>query len=183
MNRAIEVGGGNAIKFPNMFGFGRFGRERQRLRQFFAAVGVAFLLGFQVFSAAYLAHEAEVGVGPVGNRDVPRLEMRCQLGGAHGIVVRDELVRYDVDNLTDYGVFCLRCFRASCFHIRVGYTESARKATLNRILQVTNGMLVITCLIISFPNGGWLGFSVSGISHLCKELSSPGKACTVFAGF
>ena len=42
-----------------MFGFGRFGRERQRLRQFFAAVGVAFLLGFQVFSAAYLAHEAD----------------------------------------------------------------------------------------------------------------------------
>jgi len=34
-----------------MFGFGRFGRERRRLRQFFAAVGVAFLLGFQVFSA------------------------------------------------------------------------------------------------------------------------------------
>ena len=55
----------------------------------------------------------------------------------------DELVRYDVDNLTDYGVYCLRCFRVGVFHIRVGYTESARKATLNRILQVTNGMLVI----------------------------------------
>jgi len=42
-----------------MFGFGRFGRIRQRTRRFFAAVGVAFLLGFQAFSTAYLIHEAD----------------------------------------------------------------------------------------------------------------------------
>ncbi len=42
-----------------MFGFGRFGRIRQRTRRLLAAVGVAFLLGIQVFSAAYVAHEAD----------------------------------------------------------------------------------------------------------------------------
>ena len=59
MNRAIEVGGRNAIISGIMFGFGRFGRVRQRTRRFLAAVGAAFLLGFQVFSAAYVAHEAD----------------------------------------------------------------------------------------------------------------------------
>ena len=39
-------------------------------------------------------------------------------------------------------VYCLRCFRVGCFHTRVGYTVTARKATLNRIPSVTNGMLV-----------------------------------------
>lgn len=57
---------------------------------------------------------------------------------------RDELVRYDVDNLTDNMVYSLRCFRVGCFHTRVVYTVTARKATLNRILQFTNGMLVRT---------------------------------------
>ena len=42
-----------------MFGFGRFGRVRQKTRRLLAAVGVAILLGFQVFSAAYVAHEAD----------------------------------------------------------------------------------------------------------------------------
>ena len=42
-----------------MLGFGRFGRIRQRTRRLLAAVGVAFLLGIQVFSAAYVAHEAD----------------------------------------------------------------------------------------------------------------------------
>ncbi len=42
-----------------MFGFGRFGRVRQRIRRLLAAVGVAFLLGFQILSAAYVAHEAD----------------------------------------------------------------------------------------------------------------------------
>ena len=42
-----------------MFGFGRFGRIRQTTRRLLAAVGVAFLLGIQVFSAAYVAHEAD----------------------------------------------------------------------------------------------------------------------------
>ena len=41
-----------------MFGLGRFGRMRQRTRRLLAAVGVAILLGFQVLSAAYVAHEA-----------------------------------------------------------------------------------------------------------------------------
>ena len=50
---------GNAKISAVMFGFGRFGRMRQRTRQFLAAVGVAILLGFQVFSAAYVAHEAD----------------------------------------------------------------------------------------------------------------------------
>ena len=54
----------------------------------------------------------------------------------------DELVRYGVDNLTDDWVYCLRCFRGRLFHIRVGYPKPPRKATLNRILQFTNGMLV-----------------------------------------
>ena len=40
-------------------GFGRFGRMRQRTRRLLAAVGGALLLGFQIFSAAYIAHEAE----------------------------------------------------------------------------------------------------------------------------
>ena len=56
---ASEVGGGNAIISGIMFGFGRFGRVRQRTRRFLAAVGAAFLLGFQVFSAAYVAHETD----------------------------------------------------------------------------------------------------------------------------
>ena len=55
---------------------------------------------------------------------------------------RDELVRNDVDYLTDNRVYCLRCFRVGLFHNRVGYTEPTRKATLNYILQVTKGMLV-----------------------------------------
>ena len=42
-----------------MFGFGRFGRMRQRTRRLLAAVGAAFLLGFQVISAAYIVHEAD----------------------------------------------------------------------------------------------------------------------------
>jgi len=42
-----------------MFGFGRFGRIRQRTRRFLAAVGVALLLGFQAFSTAYVIHEAD----------------------------------------------------------------------------------------------------------------------------
>ena len=55
---------------------------------------------------------------------------------------RDELVRNDVawndiDYLTDNRVYCLRCFRVGIFHTRVGYTEPARKATLNRVLQGT----------------------------------------------
>jgi hypothetical protein len=51
-------------------------------------------------------------------------------------------VRNDIDYLTDNRVYCLRCFRVGLFHNRVGYTEPTRKATLNYILQVTNGMLV-----------------------------------------
>ena len=42
-----------------MFGFGRFGRVRQQTRRLLAAVGVAFLLGCQIFSVAYIAHEAD----------------------------------------------------------------------------------------------------------------------------
>ncbi len=42
-----------------MFGFGRFGRVRQQTRRLLAAVGVAFLLGYQIFSVAYIAHEAD----------------------------------------------------------------------------------------------------------------------------
>ena len=77
-----------------------------------------------------------------GERAADDLVFRRRLG--------DELVRYDVDNLTDDGVYRLRCFRAGCFHTRVGYTESARTATLNRIFQVTNGMLVFQ-FIVSYP--------------------------------
>ena len=55
---------------------------------------------------------------------------------------RDELVRNDVDYLTDNRVYCFRCFRVGVFHTRVGYTEPARKATLNGIPPVMNGMLV-----------------------------------------
>jgi len=42
-----------------MLGFGQFGRIRQRTRRLLAAVGVALLLGFQVLSAVYVAHEAD----------------------------------------------------------------------------------------------------------------------------
>ena len=42
-----------------MLGFGRFGRMRRRMRQSLAAVGAALLFGFQLFSAAYIAHEAD----------------------------------------------------------------------------------------------------------------------------
>lgn len=42
-----------------MMGFGLFGRIRQRTRRLLAAVGVAFLLGCQIFSVAYIAHEAD----------------------------------------------------------------------------------------------------------------------------
>ena len=53
----------------------------------------------------------------------------------------DELVRYQVDYLTDNWVYCLRCFWFG-FHTRVGYTRSSPKATLKFIPQETNGMLV-----------------------------------------
>ena len=46
-----------------MLGFGQFGRMRQRTRRFLAAVGVALLLGFQVFSTVYIAHEADHDCG------------------------------------------------------------------------------------------------------------------------
>ena len=36
-----------------------FGHARQATRRFLAAVGVALLLGLQVFSTAYLAHESD----------------------------------------------------------------------------------------------------------------------------
>lgn len=55
----------------------------------------------------------------------------------------DELVRYDIDYLTDNGVYCLRCFRVGFFHTRVGYPKPSRKATLNRIPRIMNGTLVI----------------------------------------
>ena len=42
-----------------MLGFGQFGRIRQRARRLLAAVGVALLLGSQILSAAYIAHEAD----------------------------------------------------------------------------------------------------------------------------
>lgn len=42
-----------------MMGFGLFGRVRQQTRRLLAAVGVAFLLGCQIFSVAYIAHEAD----------------------------------------------------------------------------------------------------------------------------
>ena len=42
-----------------MLGFGQFGRIRQRTRRLLAAVGVALLLGFQVLSVIYVAHEAD----------------------------------------------------------------------------------------------------------------------------
>ena len=42
-----------------MLGFGQCGRVREKKRRFLAAVGVAFLLGFQILSAAYIAHEAD----------------------------------------------------------------------------------------------------------------------------
>lgn len=40
-----------------MFGFGRFGREKPR--RILSAVAAALFLGFQVFSAAYIIHEAD----------------------------------------------------------------------------------------------------------------------------
>lgn len=42
-----------------MPGFGQFGRMRQRTRRILSAVAVALFLGFQVFSAAYIIHEAD----------------------------------------------------------------------------------------------------------------------------
>ena len=90
--------------------------------------------GVERLGLRHLAVEHRRDVALRGERAADDLVFRRRLG--------DELARYDVDNLTDYGVHCLRCFRVGCFHTRVGYTEPARKATLNRIPQVTNGMLV-----------------------------------------
>lgn len=42
-----------------MFGFGRFGRVRRKARRILSAVAAGLLLGFQVFSAAYIVHEAD----------------------------------------------------------------------------------------------------------------------------
>lgn len=42
-----------------MFGFGSFGRVRRDTRRLFVAVAVGLLLGVQVFSAAYIVHEAD----------------------------------------------------------------------------------------------------------------------------
>ncbi len=42
-----------------MPGFGQFGRMRQRTRRILSAVAAALFLGFQVFSAAYIIHEAD----------------------------------------------------------------------------------------------------------------------------
>ena len=81
-----------------------------------------------------LAVEHRRGVALRRERAADDLVLRRRLG--------DELARYDVDNLTDDGVYCLRCFRVGCFHTHVGYTVTARKATLKCIPLVTNGMLV-----------------------------------------
>ena len=59
----------------------------------------------------------------------------------------DKLCRNGVDYLTDNGVYCLRCFRVGVFHSRVGYPKPPRKATLNRIPQIMNGMLVHRTLL------------------------------------
>lgn len=42
-----------------MFGFGGFGRVRRRTRRLLAAAGVALSLGYQAFSIAYIAQEAD----------------------------------------------------------------------------------------------------------------------------
>lgn len=42
-----------------MFGFGRFGRVREKTRRILSAVAAALFLGFQGFSAAYIIHEAD----------------------------------------------------------------------------------------------------------------------------
>ena len=42
-----------------MLGVGRIGLFSQKARRLFAAVGAAVLLGFQVFSTAYVIHEAD----------------------------------------------------------------------------------------------------------------------------
>ena len=42
-----------------MLGFGRFGRMRQQTRRLLAAAGVALLLGVQILSTVYIAHEAD----------------------------------------------------------------------------------------------------------------------------
>lgn len=69
------------------------------------------------------------------------MESRWEIGRAgHGR--GDKLRGHGVDYLTDNGVYCLRCFRVGGFHNRVDYPKPSRKATLNRILQVANGMLV-----------------------------------------
>ncbi len=41
-----------------MLGLGQFGRMRQRSRRILSAVAAALFLGCQVFSAAYIIHEA-----------------------------------------------------------------------------------------------------------------------------
>ena len=42
-----------------MLGFGQIGRVREKTRRILSAVAAALLLGFQVFSAAYIIHEAD----------------------------------------------------------------------------------------------------------------------------
>lgn len=42
-----------------MLGVGRIGLFSQKARRLFSAVGAAILLGFQVFSTAYVVHEAD----------------------------------------------------------------------------------------------------------------------------
>lgn len=77
-------------------------------------------------------------------------------------------MRYDIDTLTDNRVYCPRCFRVGVFHTRVVYTVPARKATLNRIFQVMNGMLV--------KREGYCGLSRS--DHARKTLC--GVCCSRF---
>ena len=77
-------------------------------------------------------------------------------------------MRYDIDTLTDNRVYCPRYFRVGVFHTRVVYTVPARKATLNRIFQVMNGMLV--------KREGYCGLSRS--DHARKTLC--GVCCSRF---
>ncbi len=42
-----------------MLGFGQIGRVREKTRRILSAVAAALFLGFQVFSAAYIIHEAD----------------------------------------------------------------------------------------------------------------------------
>lgn len=126
-----------------------------------------------------LVFENVLRLGTVAPIDVQSVSFAAATSQIELSGIRDEPVRNDVDYLTDNRVYCLRCFRAGgLFHSRVGYTEPARKATLNCIPPAMNGMRVVSNTTKRTVNyGSPTSMSCSAVAVVCVY----GSGCGVCA--